>query len=113
MALYLQSTGTISTTFRYEAGEVNASVECETAQMRQLFEEQADRIAGIMKDSTGYAFSFSFTKSMGLSAADIYNWDAGNIAVAEDVAKAREDTIQTEALYKIARGYIEVMAEIF
>ena len=81
--------------------------------MRQLFEEQADRIAGIMKDSTGYAFSFSFTRSMGLSAADIYNWDAGNIAVAEDVAKAREDTIQTEALYKIARGYIEVMAEIF
>ena len=113
MALYLQSTGTISTTFRYEAGEVNASVECETAQMRQLFEEQADRIAGIMKDSTGYAFSFSFTRSMGLSAADIYNWDAGNIAVAEDVAKAREDTIQTQAQYKIARGYIDVMAEIF
>ena len=113
MALYLQSTGTISTTFRYEAGEVNASVECETAQMRQLFEEQADRVAGIMKDATGYEFSFSFTRSMGLSAADIYNLDTGNIAVAEDVAKAREDTIQTQALYKIARGYIDVMAEIF
>ena len=112
MALYLQSTGTISTTFRYEAGEVNASVECETAQMRQLFEEQADRIAGIMKDSTGYAFSFSFTRSMGLSAADIYNWDAGNIKP-DAVVNAKDNEIQTQALYKIARGYIDVMAEIF
>lgn len=114
MALYLQSTGTISTTFRYEAGEVKASVECETAQMRQMFEEQADRIAGIMKDSTGYAFSFSFTRSMGISASDIYNLNMGNFTPSTSQPESNKDyEIQTQALYNISRSYIQVIAELF
>ncbi|MBR1623158.1 MAG: hypothetical protein IJ675_04545, partial [Pseudobutyrivibrio sp.] len=109
MALYLQSTGTISTTFHYEAGEVSASVECETAQMRELFASQAPMIAQTMQEETGYAFSFSFTQSFGISASDVYNWQLGNFQVSEN----RENEIQTEALYGIARGYINVISELF
>ena len=113
MAIYMQSTGTISTTFKYESNQVEATVECETAQMREMFAEQAPRISGIMQEMTGFGYSFNFVQKVGLSASDIYNLNMGNFAVAEDVTKAREDSIQTEALYKIARGYIDVIAEIF
>ena len=113
MALYMESTGTISTSFRYEAGEVHASVECETAQMREMFASQASKISEIMQEQTGFMFSFSFTQSIGISASDIYNWNLGNFAVADDVTKAKDNEIQTEALYGIARGYIDVIAELF
>ena len=113
MAIYMQSTGTISTTFKYESNQVEATVECETAQMREMFAEQAPRISGIMQEMTGFGYSFNFVQKVGLSASDIYNLNMGNFAVAEDVTEAREDSIQTEALYKIARGYIDVIAEIF
>ena len=113
MALYLESTGTVSTTFRYEAGEVNASVECETAQMREQFASKASMIERIMQQETGYTFSFSYTQSAGISASDIYNWNIGNFELADELAKARDNEIQTEALYGIARGYINVVAELF
>jgi hypothetical protein len=113
MALYMESTGTISTSFRYEAGEVHASVECETAQMREMFASQVSKISEIMQEQTGFMFSFSFTQSIGISASDIYNWNLGNFAVADDVTRAKDNEIQTEALYGIARGYIDVIAELF
>ena len=116
MALHLQTTGTVSTTFRYEAGSVSASVECETAQMREMFASQAPMIAQIMQEETGFAFSFSFTQSFGLSAADIYNMEQGNyegIAAAGVSGEASQDEIQTQALYSNARGYINVIAELF
>ena len=116
MALHLQTTGTVSTTFRYEAGSVSASVECETAQMREMFASQAPMIAQIMQEETGFAFSFSFTQSFGLSAADIYNMEQGNyegLAAAGVSGEASQDEIQTQALYSIARGYINVIAELF
>lgn len=116
MALHLQTTGTISTSFRYEAGSVSATVECETAQMREMFASQAPMIAQIMQEETGFAFSFSFTQSFGLSAADIYNMEQGNyegLAAAGVSGEASQDEIQTQALYSIARGYINVIAELF
>jgi len=116
MALHLQTTGTISTSFRYEAGSVSASVECETAQMREMFASQAPMIAQIMQEETGFAFSFSFTQSFGLSAADIYNMEQGNyegLATAGASGEASQSEIQTQALYSIARGYINVIAELF
>ena len=109
MALYLQSTGTISTTFRYEAGEVKANVECESAQTREMFATQAPMIANTMQQETGFSFSFSFTRVEGVSVTDVYNWQLGNFAVEEK----RDNEIQTEALYGIARGYIKVMSEMF
>ena len=109
MALYLQSTGTISTTFRYEAGEVKANVECESAQTREMFATQAPMIANTMQQETGFSFSFSFTRVEGVSVTDVYNWQLGNFTVEEK----RDNEIQTEALYGIARGYIKVMSEMF
>ena len=109
MALYLQSTGTISTTFRYEAGEVKANVECESAQTREMFATQAPMIANTMQQETGFSFSFSFTRVEGVSVTDVYNWQLGNFQVEEK----RDNEIQTEALYGIARGYIKVMSEMF
>ena len=109
MALYLQSTGTISTTFRYEAGEVKANVECESAQTREMFATQAPMIAYTMQQETGFSFSFSFTRVECVSVTDVYNWQLGNFAVEEK----RDNEIQTEALYGIARGYIKVMSEMF
>ena len=109
MALYLQSTGTISTTFRYEAGEVKTNVECESAQTREMFATQAPMIANTMQQETGFSFSFSFTRVEGVSVTDVYNWQLGNFAVEEK----RDNEIQTEALYGIARGYIKVMSEMF
>lgn len=109
MALYLESTGTISTTFRYEAGEVKANVECESSQTREMFASQAPMIANTMQKETGFAFSFSFTRVQGVSVTDVYNWQLGNFEQAEN----RDNEIQTEALYGIARGYIKVMGEMF
>ena len=110
MAIYMEQTGTISTTFHYEAGQVSGSVECENAQMREMFASQAPMIAQTMQEETGYAFSFSFTQSFGLSAADIYNMQQGNF----DSDISEEDyNIQTQALYGIARGYLKVISELF
>jgi hypothetical protein len=39
----------------------------------------------------------------------VYNWQLGNFQVEEK----RDNEIQTEALYGIARGYIKVMSEMF
>ncbi|MCR4830307.1 MAG: hypothetical protein K5883_02510, partial [Pseudobutyrivibrio sp.] len=109
MAIFMQSTGTISTTFHYEAGQVQAEVECETAQMREMFASQAPLIAQTMQEETGFTFSFTFTQSVGLSATDIYNMQLGNFAVTDN----RDNEVQTEALYGIARGYFNVIAELF
>ncbi len=109
MALYLESTGTMSTTFRYEAGQVSANVECQTARMRDRFEEQAATIAQTMEEHTGFSFSFSFTRVEGVSVNDVYNWQIGNFETTE----SRDDKVQTEALYGIARSYIDVIAEFF
>ncbi|MCR4567856.1 MAG: DUF6240 domain-containing protein [Pseudobutyrivibrio sp.] len=108
MALYLEATGTVSTTFHYEAGKVTGNVECETAQMRERFEEQQAVIAQIMEEETGFAYSFSFTREIGVSVNDVYNWQLGNFTQ----AKTKDNAIQTEALYGIARGYIRVISEI-
>ncbi len=109
MALYLQSTGNIQTTFHYEAGEVKGEVECESSQMREMFASQAPMIAQTMQEETGFAFSFSFTQSVGLSASDIYNLSLGNF----QEKNSGDKEVQTEALYGIARGYIRVISEIF
>ncbi len=109
MALYMQSTGTISTTFHYEAGSVSANVECETAQMREMFASQAPMIAQTMQQETGFSFSFSFTREAGVSVNDVYNWQLGNFEVVDN----KDNEIQTEKLYSIARGYLNVIGEIF
>jgi len=109
MALYLQQTGTVSTTFRYEAGSVSANVECETAQMRDEFASKAEQIAEKMQQETGFSFSFSFTREVGVSVNDVYNWQLGNFK--ENSSKDNE--VQTEALYGIARGYIKLIGEMF
>ncbi len=109
MALYLQTTGTMATTFHYEAGEVTANVECETAEMRNKFEAQSEAISEAMERSTGYNFKFSFVRDQGVSVNDVYNWQMGNF----EATKSRDNEIQTEALYTIARSYIDVLADIF
>ncbi|MBQ7149235.1 MAG: hypothetical protein IJR96_10875 [Pseudobutyrivibrio sp.] len=109
MAVYLQSTGNIQTTFHYEAGQVNAKVECDTAEMRQRLLEQSDFIAEKLSEQTGFDFSFSFTRETGLSVSDIYNWQLGNFKE----KNSTENEVQTEALYGIARGYLSVLHELF
>ena len=109
MAIYFQQISTISTTFRYEAGEVKANVECETAETRDKLESQADKIADYMQEKTGFRFTFSFTRDAGISINDIYNWQLGNFKTVDD----RDNEIQTEALYGIARGYLNVIREMF
>ncbi len=109
MAVYLQSTGNIQTTFHYEAGQVNARVECDTAEMRQRLLEQSDFIAEKLSEQTGFDFSFSFTRETGLSVGDIYNWQLGNFKE----INSTENEVQTEALYGIARGYLSVLHELF
>ncbi len=109
MALYMQSTGTVETTFRYEAGEVSANVECDTAEMRDRLMSQADKISDMMQEQTGLSFSFSFTRQQGITVNDVYNWQLGNFTPVEN----RDNEIQTEALYGIARGYMDVIGELF
>ena len=109
MALYLESTGTVATTFHYEAGKVSANIECETAQMREQFANQAETISEIMQAETGFEFNFSFTRESGVSVNDVYNWQLGNFQVNESI----DDEIQTQALYGIARGYFKVVGELF
>ncbi len=111
MALYMESTGNISTTFRYEAGEVSTSVEFDKASVRELFESREQLIANSLKEETGYTFSFRFSQETGLSASDIYNWNIGNFETAGENGKDNE--IQTQALYSIARGYMNVIGELF
>ncbi|MCR5415230.1 MAG: DUF6240 domain-containing protein [Pseudobutyrivibrio sp.] len=115
MALHLQSTGTVSTTFHYEAGTVSANVECDTADMRQRMEDMQDAMTEIMTRETGFTFEFSFTRSNSVSVNDVYNWENGNVSDLANVKaeNSTEDRVQTEALYGIARGYINVVAEMF
>ncbi|SCZ78873.1 DUF6240 domain-containing protein [Pseudobutyrivibrio xylanivorans] len=112
MAIYLQSTGIIETTFRYEAQEVTANVECDTAEMRDRLAGLADSIAEKMKAETGFSFSFSFIRESGISVNDVYNWELGNFQVAE-ANENEKNEIQTEALYSIARSYLSVIGEMF
>lgn len=115
MALYMQSTGNMASTFKYEAGEVDASITCETAQMRSMFAEAAPRIAQIMQEETGFAFKFSFANDS-VDVNEIYKLEAGAYQEAEEVVEAGKkeyDTIQTEALYGIARGFIKVVGDMF
>ncbi len=109
MAVHLQDAGTVQTTFRYEAGEVQANVECSTAAMRDRLSEQIALIQNKMKEQTGFDFSFSFTRESGLNVSDIYNWQTGTFAE----SKGAEDEVQTEALYGIARGYLRILGQMF
>ncbi|SDH72106.1 hypothetical protein SAMN05421493_103142 [Pseudobutyrivibrio sp. 49] len=109
MAVYLQQTSTVSTTFRYEAGKVKASVECATAETRERLASQADKLSEYMQEQTGFSFTFSFTREAGISVNDIYNWQLGNFQEVEN----RDNEIQTEALYSIARSYLNVIGEMF
>ena len=109
MALYMESTGTISSTFKYEDGQVEGTINCETAQMRDEFAQRAPIIAQTMQEETGYGFSFSFGESRSTDVSELYNRETGNFQQTED----RDNEIQTEALYGIARGFIRVMGEMF
>ncbi len=109
MAVYLQSTGTVQTTFRYEAGSVSASVECDTASMRSKLADLVQEITSIMEQQTGYTFNFSFTRQSGISMSDLYNWNLGNF----QEAATKDNEIQTEALYGIARSYMNVISQLF
>ncbi|SDB37153.1 hypothetical protein SAMN02910298_01793 [Pseudobutyrivibrio sp. YE44] len=111
MAIYLQKTATIQTTFRYEAGEVTANVECETAEMRERLASLADHISEQMEAATGFSFSFSFTRVSGMTASDIYNMQQGILATAD--SDIQENKVQTEALYGIARSYMQLINELF
>lgn len=109
MAVYLQDTGTVQTTFKYESGNVNANVECDTKALRDKLAERAAAIEGQMKEQTGFDFSFSFTRESGLNVSDIYNWQIGNFAEQNNT----DDQAQTEALYGIARGYLRILGQMF
>ena len=109
MAVYLQDAGELQTTFRYEAGEVSANVECSTAAMRDKLTEQIAMLQEHMKEQTDFDFSFSFTRESGLNVSDIYNWQTGNF----EESKSTDDEVQTEVLYGIARGYLRLLGELF
>ncbi len=111
MAIYLQETATIQTTFHYEAGEVTANVECDTADRRDALASLADHLSEQMQAETGFSFSFSFTKANGITASDIYNMQQGLLATTD--ASLEKDEIQTEALYGIARSYMKLIGELF
>ncbi len=138
MALSMESTGTISTTFRYEAGQVDASVDFDNADTREAFANQAPLIAQTMQETSGLSFSFSFGIKNQLDVNDIYNMESGNftkgsLGSISDVdsglniinasanttssniqANSSSDSqIATRDLYRIARGYIQVLGEIF
>nr|MCR5580418.1 hypothetical protein [Pseudobutyrivibrio sp.] len=62
-----------------------------------------------MQQETGLSFNFSFARNTGVSVNDVYNWELGNYQQITE----RDNEIQTERLYSIARGYIKVMGEMF
>ena len=108
MALYMESKGTVSTTFRYEADEVNANVECDRADVRNRLMEQKESIEEAMKEATGFTFNFSFVRETGVTVNDVYNWQLGNFEVVDE----RDNEVQTEALYGIARSFMDIMSSI-
>lgn len=112
MAIYMESTGTIATTFRYEAKEVTANVECETAEMRNKISSMADAIAEKMTAETGMSFTFSFNRESKVTVNDVYNWELGNFQIVK-ASENEKNEIQTEALYSIARSYLNVIGEMF
>ncbi len=109
MAVYLQESGTVQTTFRYESGTVSANVECDTASLRDKLSEQLATIQTQMKEQTGFDFNFSFSRESGLNVSDIYNWQTGNFTEENDT----DNEVQTEALYGIARGYLRLLGQLF
>ena len=108
MALYMESKGTVSTTFRYEADEVNANVECDRADVRNRLMEKKESIEEAMKEATGFTFNFSFVRETGVTVNDVYNWQLGNF----EVVDKRDNEVQTEALYGIARSFMDIMSSI-
>lgn len=114
MAIYMQLTGTISTTFKYEANSVTANVEFDDVAIRDRFEENAEIISNLMEEETGFTFSFNYIRQNGISVNDIYNIQTGNYdAVNGGATEASSNEVQTEALYGIARGYLKVINELF
>ena len=138
IALSMESTGTISTTFHYEAGQVDATIDFDNAITRDTFANQAPLIAQTMQETSGLSFSFSFGIKNQLSVNDIYNIESGNLSKTSfdaapdlhvdssipgnstnnakqniDINRLSHSQITTSNLYKIARGYIQVLGEIF
>lgn len=109
LALYMESTGTINSTFRYEKDAVNANITFDNSSVRDAFASEAQMIAERMREETGFSFTFSFAREVGISVNDIYKIENGSFEVTED----RSNEVQTEALYGIAKSFISLMGEMF
>ena len=114
MALYMESTGSIASTFKYEDGQVNGQLDFDDASIRDMFAGQAPLIAQTMQEECGYSFSFSFGTKSELDVNEIYKRETGAFDLDDDEkAQAKSNEIQTKALYGIASSFIKVMGEVF
>ncbi|MCF0129570.1 MAG: hypothetical protein HUJ70_13395 [Pseudobutyrivibrio sp.] len=110
MAIRAVSTGAVSGSFRYEAGELNGSFTCEKEETREMMSEQAPLIAQTILEQTGLSVSLSFGRDAFLNENSIYDKADEK---AYEKPETGDDTVPTATLYKAAKSLIDVVSEIF
>ena len=108
VALNAESTGTVTTSFRYEGGQINGEITCEREEIRAMLAENMMYIAQTIGNNTSVGVSMRFATDANVDVNSIYS-SKSQIEVGN-----REDneSIQTRTLYGIARSFIETFSEI-
>ena len=107
IAFDMESTGTVSASFRYEAGMVDGTINSDRQDTRELLAEHMGLLAQNMSEATGKGVSFSFGWKEDLNIDDFYQQKNVGFEITEE-----QDEIMTSTLYGVAKSFIDTLGEI-
>ncbi len=107
LAMSADSVGTVSASFKYEAGSIEGTIDCDDSQFREVLSGQINQIARDMAESTSLPISMLVQNKESVNVNGVYdsNYDFEKIS-------ASEDTVTSAKLYAVAKSFIEGLGEL-
>lgn len=106
VAFQTEKAGTVRASFRYEAGEINATVDCDKNATKDKFIQNSEAIMRSLSEVTGYKVSIKSQYHKGLNASDIYTDEPDFEAVSD------KNEVMTSVLYGLSRAFIDELSNM-
>ncbi len=111
VAMDMEATGSVRSSFRYEKGGLSGELSFARQDVLEKLAAQKEQLAERMERETGLSVSLSFAWDKQTQASGVYFGEEGTLAD-ESGRTADTEDISTKALYGAARSFIGALTEI-